>query len=200
MGVIPYNKTALHQALHQEARILGAVSILVFSHQFIPAAHAELELEGVCYPTAICYGRLGVPVERCFHEKVYALRRGVVNRMPFFRIALAVTPQQLCHLRERITTRSIIGMNCMLAINDVLKEHAHFQLPLPFSVSPAATLVALSLCKFLGSRRVVRIEPYVGERKVLQVVFRVFWMLGADLFLTACLIHDLLVLKRWING
>ena len=118
--------------------------------------HAELEIDGECWTL-----KKGHTEVRSFQKRIDKRKNEPWERcLPFYRYVITVTPDELKQLKMHVGKRSFYSIICSMDALHDLSKHAHFNLPIPFRVSPMISACYLSSAKSLGSKRITKIDFY----------------------------------------
>ena len=155
--------------------------------------HAELEVEG------LCYSAVEIPGQTQAYPLSKKIARAEQGGCPFFVCKISVTPQQLSAIKLDLKTR-VFSSTCMHEVSKILADSADFSIPLPISISPAASYHYLRYAQSLGHKRIVRIDshpetlsPNLQKRVLAAQIFEsggLFLISCLILYVTASLIHD----------
>lgn len=167
------NKRKLNEEFFQQGRINSALSVLYYPIKHGISTHTQLEVQGRCYTLRSCLGPSpfkAVPEAKSYDGKLCRIRRalikpdcprGKVAPLGFIRFAITVTPQELQRIEQEIETiRSMIGINCMHAVERVLTNYTSCSPPFPLSLFPSLSALILGY----GTDQVAFVDPHLSHR------------------------------------
>lgn len=156
-------KRAIHEEFSRTARITGEVAMIFFTN-----SHAELEVEGQHYSYECAFLSYPYFSGECHEEHSLDTRtcreRRKGRHVPFVRLDIRVTPQELDRLRQDVDQLLAAphAITCSDGIAMVLRRTANIAIPRLFSLLPSHLAVYLGL----ASRRVGSIQMVASNWKL----------------------------------
>ncbi len=159
-------KQNLNEDFFKNAKIPGlSVGLIYYPSQreFPLLGHSELQVEESSWTILGKY-----PHPKSFPKMVDFSQNG--EGSPFYRLCISVTLHQLNEIKKELKNLEETGIGefgtCSMGTLRILSNQANYKVPFPITLSPFISSIYLTSAKFLGSKRIEKIEFYGKQSQI----------------------------------